>query len=61
MSLEKGGQRKVLGLREIGDMPQRERARLINSISGFKSANIVGTADAGWICQRAASCPVSCT
>lgn len=45
MSLEKGGQRKVLGLREIGDMPQRERARLINSISGFKSANIVGTAD----------------
>jgi len=28
---------------DILDLPQRHRARLINSISGFKSANLVGT------------------
>jgi len=30
----------------IGAMPSRQRAALINSLSGFKSANLVGTADA---------------
>ena len=46
MSTEASEGRRVLGLGDLGDMPQRERARLVNSISGFKSANIVGTADA---------------
>ena len=30
----------------IHALPQRRRARLVNSLSGFKSANLVGTADA---------------
>ena len=30
----------------IAALPQRHRARLVNSLSGFKSANLVGTADA---------------
>ena len=31
--------------RAIADMPTRRRAALINSLTGFKSANLVGTAD----------------
>lgn len=30
----------------LAGLPQRYRARLVNSLSGFKSANLVGTADA---------------
>lgn len=30
----------------IAALPQRVRARMVNSLSGFKSANLVGTADA---------------
>lgn len=30
----------------LADLPQRYRARLVNSLSGYKSANLVGTADA---------------
>ena len=30
----------------VAALPQRFRARLVNSLSGFKSANLVGTADA---------------
>ena len=30
----------------IAALPQRHRARLVNSLSGFKSANLIGTADA---------------
>lgn len=30
----------------IAALPQRHRARLVNSLSGFKSANLVGTVDA---------------
>ena len=32
---------------DINDLEQRYRAALINSITGFKPANLVGTADAG--------------
>ena len=31
----------------LGDMPDRKRAALINSLSGFKSANLIGTANGG--------------
>ena len=34
-------------------MPSRERAALINSLSGFKSANLIGTADAEGHCNLA--------
>ena len=37
-------------------LPQRHRARLVNSLSGFKSANLVGTADGE---GRTACCIVS--
>jgi len=30
----------------LAALPQRHRARLVNSLSGYKSANLVGTADA---------------
>lgn len=30
---------------DLQDMPSRRRAALVNSLSGFKSANLVGTAD----------------
>ena len=56
MSAEPEAQRRVLGLREIGALPQRKRARLINSISGFKSANVVGTSNAA---GKPACCIVS--
>ncbi|MBL6645902.1 MAG: flavin reductase [Flavobacteriales bacterium] len=49
-------ERKVLTRDEIAALPQRYRARLVNSISGFKSANLVGTADAD---GRTACCIVS--
>ena len=45
MSTPKEDKRRVLNLGDIEGLPQRERARLINSISGFKSANIVATAN----------------
>lgn len=32
--------------RDLSAMPSRQRAALVNSLSGFKSANLVGTADA---------------
>ena len=31
----------------LGEMPDRKRAALINSLSGFKSANLIGTANGG--------------
>ncbi|MCB5360970.1 flavin reductase family protein [Vibrio lentus] len=34
-----------LSRQDIQTMGQRERARLINSLSGFKSANLIGTCD----------------
>ncbi|TMP35829.1 flavin reductase family protein [Pseudoalteromonas rubra] len=37
---------KQLNREDIANMQERERARLINSLSGFKSANLVGTQDA---------------
>ncbi len=37
----------------IADLPSRERAALVNSLSGFKSANLVGTADADGHCNLA--------
>ena len=40
----------------IAALPQRHRARLVNSLSGFKSANLVGTADGE---GRTACCIVS--
>lgn len=48
--------RQVLDLGGLRDLPQRYRARLVNSLSGFKSANLVGTADAS---GRPACCIVS--
>lgn len=33
----------ILDRNKIDDMPQRYRANLINSLSGFKSANLIGT------------------
>lgn len=38
--------RTMLDRAGIAALPQRHRARLVNSLSGFKSANLVGTADA---------------
>ncbi|PMM64355.1 flavin reductase family protein [Vibrio splendidus] len=35
----------TLSRKDIQTMDQRERARLINSLSGFKSANLIGTCD----------------
>lgn len=35
----------ILSRQDIKAMDQRERARLINSLSGFKSANLIGTCD----------------
>ncbi|MCF7494601.1 flavin reductase family protein [Vibrio sp. L5-1] len=35
----------TLSRQDIQTMDQRERARLINSLSGFKSANLIGTCD----------------
>ena len=40
----------------IAALPQRVRARMVNSLSGYKSANLVGTADAS---GRPACCMVS--
>ena len=37
--------RTTLDREGVAALPQRFRARLVNSISGFKSANLVGTAD----------------
>ncbi len=34
---------KHIGFDDIEKMEQRSRARLINSLSGFKSANLVAT------------------
>lgn len=34
-----------LDTRQLADMPSRRRAALVNSLSGFKSANLIGTAD----------------
>ena len=34
---------KHINRREIEELPRRERANLINSISGFKAANLIGT------------------
>lgn len=36
----------IISQTDIHDMGQRYRVNLINSLSGFKSANIIGTADA---------------
>ncbi|MBK12049.1 MAG: flavin oxidoreductase [Crocinitomicaceae bacterium] len=48
--------RVALDCAGIAALPQRFRARMVNSLSGFKSANLVGTADAS---GRAACCIVS--
>ena len=32
---------------DLAALPSRQRAALVNSLSGFKSANLIGTADAG--------------
>lgn len=50
------GERHVLDSGGIHALPQRYRARLVNSLSGFKSANLLGTADAA---GRPACCVVS--
>ncbi len=34
-----------LSSNDLQSMPSRERAALVNSLSGFKSANLIGTAD----------------
>lgn len=39
-------QNKTLNSQQIAEMESRYRARLISSLSGFKSANLVGTVDA---------------
>jgi flavin reductase (DIM6/NTAB) family NADH-FMN oxidoreductase RutF len=56
MSDDAASSRKVLSRLDIEGLPQRHRTQLINSISGFKSANLVGTADAA---GRPACCIVS--
>ena len=38
---------------DLRSMPNRERAALVNSLSGFKSANLIGTADAAGNCNLA--------
>ena len=48
--------RTTLNREGIVALPQRHRARLVNSLSGFKSANLVGTADGE---GRTACCIVS--
>ena len=48
--------RTCLDREGIVALPQRHRARLVNSLSGFKSANLVGTADGE---GRTACCIVS--
>lgn len=48
--------RTCLDREGITALPQRHRARLVNSLSGFKSANLVGTADGA---GRTACCIVS--
>lgn len=48
--------RLTLDRQGIAALPQRHRARLVNSLSGFKSANLIGTADAD---GRPACCIVS--
>ena len=48
--------RCTLDVEAIAALPQRYRARLVNSLSGFKSANLVGTADGE---GRTACCIVS--
>ncbi|MEH6592540.1 MAG: flavin reductase family protein [Halioglobus sp.] len=42
-----------LNISSIAAMASRKRAALINSLSGFKSANLVGTADADGHCNLA--------
>jgi flavin reductase (DIM6/NTAB) family NADH-FMN oxidoreductase RutF len=37
----------------IAQLPSRERAALVNSLTGFKSANLVGTADEDGTCNLA--------
>ena len=37
----------------IAELPKRERAALVNSLTGFKPANLVGTADAAGNCNLA--------
>lgn len=37
----------------IAALPKRERAALVNSLTGFKPANLVGTADTGGNCNLA--------
>ncbi|NVD07708.1 flavin reductase [Vibrio sp. JPW-9-11-11] len=39
-------QQQTLNAQQIAQMENRYRARLVNSLSGFKSANLVGTVDA---------------
>lgn len=34
-----------LDSKQIEDMPRRERAAMVNALTGFKSANLIGTAD----------------
>ena len=36
-----------LNHQDLAALPARQRAALVNSLSGFKSANLIGTADAG--------------
>jgi len=36
---------KLYNKKDLEKFPQRERARFINSLSGFKSANLIGTID----------------
>ena len=36
--------RRVLTREALTELPQRHRARLVNSLSGFKSANLIATA-----------------
>ena len=38
---------------DLQSMPNRERAALVNSLSGFKSANLIGTADQDGHCNLA--------
>jgi len=43
----------LLSRQDIAAMPARRRAALVNSLSGFKSANLVGTADAAGVTNLA--------
>ena len=42
-----------LDTRHLRDMPSRERAAFVNSLSGFKSANLIGTAAPDGRCNLA--------